>query len=24
MNSVEDYSRQWAKCDKEDLDTLYQ
>jgi hypothetical protein len=24
MNSVEDYSRQWAKCDKEDLDNLYQ
>jgi hypothetical protein len=24
MNSVEDYARQWAKRDKEDLDTLYE
>jgi hypothetical protein len=22
MDSVEDYARQWAKCEKENLDTL--
>ena len=22
MDSVEDYAKQWAKCEKEDLDTL--